>query len=126
MVLPAGDRHGRGGMADDRMRYERLTDIIALAIRLQGRAEGVTLDDIQSGFWGRPPDGGADAGRRRTGVRPAGRGGERRPPETLAAAVRTGFAASSPSRRRNWARFPPPLRRSKARASVNGPESWRR
>ena len=37
-------------MADDRMRYERLTDIIALAVRLQGRAEGVTLDDIQSEF----------------------------------------------------------------------------
>ena len=32
------------------MRYERLTDIIALAVRLQGRAEGMTLEDIQSEF----------------------------------------------------------------------------
>ena len=32
------------------MRYERLKDIIDLAVRLQGRAEGMTLDDIRSEF----------------------------------------------------------------------------
>ena len=32
------------------MRYERLTDIIALAVRMQGRQGGVTLDDIRSEF----------------------------------------------------------------------------
>ena len=37
-------------MADDRMRYGRLTDIIALAVRLQGRAEGITLAEIEREF----------------------------------------------------------------------------
>ena len=37
-------------MADDGIRYERLTDIIALAVLLQGSHTGVTLDDIQSKF----------------------------------------------------------------------------
>ena len=37
-------------MADDGIRYERLMDIIALAVRLQGSHAGVTLDDIQSDF----------------------------------------------------------------------------
>ena len=32
------------------MRYERLTDIIALAVRLQGRREGMTLDEIEREF----------------------------------------------------------------------------
>ena len=32
------------------MRYERLTDIISLAVRLQGRAEGMTLDEIEREF----------------------------------------------------------------------------
>ncbi len=37
-------------MADDGIRYERLTDIIALAVRLQGRREGMTLTDIEQEF----------------------------------------------------------------------------
>ena len=37
-------------MADDRMRYERLADIIALAVRLQGRVEGMTLAEIEREF----------------------------------------------------------------------------
>ena len=32
------------------MRYERVTDIVCLAIRLQGTAEGLTLDDIAEDF----------------------------------------------------------------------------
>ena len=32
------------------MRYERVTDIVRLAIRLQGTAEGLTLDDIAEDF----------------------------------------------------------------------------
>ena len=34
-------------MTEDGIRYERLTDIIALAVRLQGRREGTTLADIE-------------------------------------------------------------------------------
>jgi len=34
----------------DGVRYERLTDIVKLAIRMQGLRGGVTLDDIQAEF----------------------------------------------------------------------------
>ncbi len=37
-------------MADDGIRYERLTDIIELAVRLQGRREGTTLAEIEREF----------------------------------------------------------------------------
>ncbi len=37
-------------MADDGIRYERLMDIIALAVRLQGRREGMTLAGIEREF----------------------------------------------------------------------------
>ena len=32
------------------MRYERVKDIVRLAVRLQGAAGGLTLDDIQADF----------------------------------------------------------------------------
>ena len=32
------------------MRYERVKDILRLAIRMQGLRTGVTLDDIRAGF----------------------------------------------------------------------------
>ena len=40
-----GDRHGRGGM-----RYEPAARLVRLAVLMQGRQGGVTLDDIQSEF----------------------------------------------------------------------------
>ena len=32
------------------MRYERVQDVVRLAVRLQGSRGGMTLDDIQAGF----------------------------------------------------------------------------
>ena len=53
------------------MRYERLKDIIDLAVRLQGSRAGVTLDDIQQESVGQPADRRADARHRRVGLRTA-------------------------------------------------------
>ena len=39
-----------GVVEDSGMRYERLQDIVRLAVRLQGALGGLTLDDIAADF----------------------------------------------------------------------------
>ena len=48
--VPAPAMVAGGGAGEGGMRYERLADIVDLAVRLQGSRGGVTLADIQEGF----------------------------------------------------------------------------